>query len=64
MSMGGGLGACSLEKGTRAFNFRYNEPSCDILGPLGRYGYLWKKKKTRIRDLSSGKKYKIRHFCR
>ena len=39
LSVGGGLGALqffwSLKKGTRTFHFRYNEPSCDILGPLG-----------------------------
>ena len=51
MSMGGGLVALhffwSLKKGTRTFNFRSNEPSHDILGPLGRYDHPWgKEKKT------------------
>ena len=44
MSVGGGLDALqffwSLRKGTRTFHFRQNEPSCDILGPLGRYDDL------------------------
>ena len=48
MSVGGGLGALqffgSLKKGTRTFNFRWNEPSCDILGPLGRYDHPEKNK--------------------
>jgi len=30
----------SLKKGTRAFNFRSNEPSCDILGP---HDHSWEK---------------------
>ena len=34
----------SLKKGTRNFNFRQNEPSRDILGPLGRYDQPWKNK--------------------
>ena len=41
MSVGGGLGPLqfflSLKKGTRTFNFRHNEPSYDILGPIGQY---------------------------
>ena len=52
MSVGGGLDALqffapifwSLKKGTRTFHFRYNEPSCDILGALDRYDDPWKKK--------------------
>ena len=75
MSVGGGLGALqffwSLKKGTRTFHFRKNEPSCDTLGPLGRYDDPWGKeeekktsKKTRSRDLSSGKKYETPHFFR
>ena len=75
MSVEGGLGALqffwSLTKGTRTFNFRYIEPSRDILGPLSRYDHPWKKKDkqkknklTRIRDLFSGKKCEIPHFCR
>jgi len=47
--VGVGLGALqffwSLKKGTRTFQFRYNEPSCDILGPLGRYDDPWVKNK-------------------
>ena len=37
----------SLKKGTRTFHFRYNEPSCDILGPLGRYDVPWEKEKRK-----------------
>ena len=48
MSVGGGLGALqffgSLKKGTRTFHFRENEPSCDILAPLGRYDDPWENK--------------------
>ena len=33
----------SIEKGPRTFNFRSNEPSHDILGPLGRCDHPWKK---------------------
>ena len=48
ISVGGGLAALqffwSLKKGTRAFHFRQNEPSFDILGPLGRYDDPWEKK--------------------
>ena len=55
----------SLKRGTRTFHFRYNEPSYEILGPLGRCDDPWEKKQnTRTRDLSSGKKYEIPHFCR
>ena len=36
----------SLKKGTRTFHFRQNEPSCDILGPLGQYDDPWGKKQT------------------
>ena len=65
MSVGEGLDALqyfwSLRKGTRTFNFRSNEPSRKILGPLFRNDQPWKKK-TRIRDFSSGKKYKIPHL--
>ena len=71
MSVGGGLSALqffwSLKKGTRTFHFRSIEPSREILGPLGRCDHPWEKKQThkiRIRDLSSGKKYKLPHFCR
>ena len=50
ISVGGGLGALqffwSLKKGTRTFHFRSNEPSCNILGPLGRYDHPWKKTTT------------------
>ena len=35
----------SLKKGTRTFNFRYNEPSCTTLGPPGRYDDPWEKNK-------------------
>jgi len=49
MSVGGGLDALqflwSLKKGTRTFHFRQNEPSCDILGPLGRCDDPWGKEK-------------------
>ena len=49
--MGGGLGALqffwSLKKGTRTFHFRQNEPSCNILGPLGRYDDPWGKEKKK-----------------
>ena len=52
MSVGGGLDALqffrSLKKGTRTFHFRWNEPSCEILGPLGRYDDPWKKNKKQI----------------
>ena len=40
MSVEGSLGALpflSFWKGTRTFNFSYNEPSHKILGPLGWY---------------------------
>ena len=51
MSVGGGLDALqffwSLKKGTRTFHFRQNEPSCDILGPLGRYDDPWGKEKKK-----------------
>jgi hypothetical protein len=50
MSVRGGLVALhffwSLEKGTRTFNFRFNEPFHDILGPLGRYDHPRGKEKT------------------
>ena len=29
----------SLKKDIRTFNLRWNEPSCDILGQLGRYNH-------------------------
>ena len=49
-SVGGGLGDLqffgSLKKGTRTFHFRYNEPSRNVLGQLGRYDHPWEKKKT------------------
>ena len=32
-----------LKKYTIIFNFRSNEPSPEILGPLGQYGHPWKK---------------------
>ena len=44
-------------------------PLCDILEPLGRYDHPWEKNKQ-IKNkhasviLTSGKKYKIPHFCR
>ena len=53
----------SLKKDTRTFNFCSHEPSLDMLGPLDRYDHTSKQQKTtknqqtRIRDLSSGKKY-------
>ena len=34
-------------KSTRTFHFRQNEPSCDILGPLGRYDDPWEKLKEK-----------------
>ena len=33
----------SLKKHTRTFNFRLNEPSLNILGPLVRFDHPWKK---------------------
>ena len=49
ISVGGGLDALklfwSLKKGTRIFHFRYNEPSCNILEPLGWYNHPWEKEK-------------------
>ena len=36
---------CSLKKGTRNFHIRYNDSSCEILGPLGRYDDPWEKNK-------------------
>ena len=73
MSMGRGLGALqffwSLRKGTRTFYFRYNEPSCDILGPLGRYDDPWgKENKTTNKHAPVicllAKKYEIPYFGR
>ena len=37
----------SLKKGTRNFNFGYNEPSRDILRPLGRYNHPGEKTTTK-----------------
>ena len=37
----------SLKNGTRTFNFRYNEPSRKILGPLSRYDHPWEKKQQK-----------------
>ena len=37
-----------LKKGIKTFNFRPNEPSCDILGPLGRYDFPRVKKQKEI----------------
>ena len=34
---------CPLKKGTRTFNFRSNQPSPIILGPLVWYDQPWKK---------------------
>ena len=49
MSVVGGLGALqffwSLKKGTSTFHFRYNEASCNTLGPLGTMTLEKKKKK-------------------
>ena len=57
MSVGGGLSALqffwSLKNGIRTFSFRYNEPSRDILGPLGRYGHPWEKKKQQTNKHAS-----------
>ena len=48
ISVGGGLGVLlffwSLKNDTITFNIRSNEPSRDILGPLGRYDHPWGKK--------------------
>ena len=59
MSVGGGLDALqfiwSLKKGTRTFPFRYSEPSCDILGPLGRYDDPWKKTKKNKKKKQTNK---------
>ena len=47
MSVGGGLVAVqffwSLKNDTKTFNLHFNEPSRNILGPLGRYDHLWEK---------------------
>ena len=52
-SVGEGLVALhffkSLKKGTRTFNFRSNESSYNILGPLGQYDYPLGKEKKRKR---------------
>ena len=37
----------SLKKRTSTFNFRQNEPSRDILGPLDRYDHPWKKQQQK-----------------
>ena len=68
MIVGGGQVALqsfwSLKKGIKTFNFRSNELTCNILGPLGRYDQNWKKKLAGIGDLSSCKNLKTPHFCR
>ena len=58
---------CSLKMHTRTFNCSSNEPSADLLGPLVRYDYPWKKRKeiNSILDASnlfSGPQSKIPHF--
>ena len=58
---------CSLEKGTRTFNLRSNEPSSNILWPLGEYDYPWGKqtnpKKTKHASvIFFCQKYKVPHF--
>jgi hypothetical protein len=68
--VGGGLAAFqyfwSLKKDRRTFHFNENEPYPDLLGLLGQYDHPWEKnnEQTRIRDLSTGKNYKIPYFCR
>ena len=73
ISLGGGLGALQLfghlKRALELFISVRTKPSRNIPGPLGRYDHPWEKneqanKWTRIRDLSSGKKYKIPHFWR
>ena len=69
-----GLGALQffwlLKKGTRTFHFRQNEPSCNILGPIGRYNDPWEKEKKQQTNKHAhvicllAKKYGIPHFCR
>ena len=55
----------SLKKSTITFSFRSNEPSCNILGPLGQYDHP-RKKKTKhtsvIFLLAKKNKNKIPHF--
>ena len=37
----------SLKKNTRTFNFRSNQLSSNILGPLDRYDHPWRKQKKK-----------------
>ena len=71
MSVGGDLVVFQFLgslKDTRTSNFCSNDPSYEILGPLGRYDHLWKKttanKPASMIFLLAKKKYKIQRFCR